>query len=172
MPQGSNSSGGSGRIRVSARDNIVSSIGAAGGHLADRSGHDRRDPAPGRCGRVSGVAAGSMGHGRRIVAGMATRPYAAPPNEKRFHFPCNYRGEGTLTGSTIEIVILSLKPIRETDNGSSRRWAPQAPTARNNVGRSKRRRPSVATPSIISANSARFSSRISPIRCSILSGVR
>src|ERR1700722_6024348 len=77
-----------------------------------------------------------------------------------------------LTGSTIEIVILSLKPIRETDNGSARRWAPQAPTARNNVGRSKRRRPSVATPSIISANSARFSSRISPIRCSILSGVR
>jgi hypothetical protein len=55
---------------------------------------------------------------------------------------------------------------------TSRMGAPQAPTAYNNVGRSKRRRPSVATPSIISANRARFSSRISPIRCSILSGVR
>jgi len=45
-------------------------------------------------------------------------------------------------------------------------------TARSKVGRSSRRRLAVATPSMISANSARFSSRISPIRCSMLSGVR
>lgn len=48
----------------------------------------------------------------------------------------------------------------------------QAQTARSSVGRSSRRRVSVATPSMMSANSARFSRRISPIRCSMLSGVR
>ena len=47
-----------------------------------------------------------------------------------------------------------------------------APTAVSRVGRSSRRRPAVATPSIRSSNRIRFPARIVAIRCSMLSGVR
>jgi len=48
----------------------------------------------------------------------------------------------------------------------------QTPTARSSVGRSRRRRAAMATSSTRSANSARFSARISVMRCSIVPGQR